>query len=86
MTNQDIINATKGFYSGSNCVSAEMWQFIKTNYKPVDSDYGEKHGGTWHRVYCQGYDCKYGTQMIEPSLMLRRGTTFSEFYGGGIVD
>ena len=86
MTNQDVINASKKFYGGSNCVSAEMWQFIKDNYRQVEKDYGEKNGGTWHKVYCQGCDCKYGTQMIEPTLMLRRQTTFDEFYGGGIVD
>ena len=85
MTNEDIIKASKKFYGGSNCLPVALWDFVRNNYKQVETDYGKKHGGTWYRVYCQGCDCKYGTKMIEPNLMLQRQTTFMEFYGGGVV-
>ena len=86
ITNQDIINASKRFYGGSNCISDELYRFIQENYKHVEKDHGEKNGGTWHKVYLDGCDCKYTAFMIEPFQMLRRSTTFMEFYGGGIVD
>ena len=86
VTNQDIINASKKFYGGSNPISAELCEFIGENYTLVENDYAEKNGGNWHKVYPSGRDSKYCCFMIEPEQMLRRSVTFDEFYGGGIVD
>lgn len=86
VTNQDIINASKKFYGGSNSISAELIEFIDKNYKQVEKDYAERNGGNWHKVYPSGCDSKYSCFMIEPEQMLWRHVTFMEFYGGGIVD
>ena len=86
ITNRDIIEASKTFYGGSNRLRSELFLFIRDNYTPVEKDYEEKNGGTWHKVYCDGCDSKYTAIMIEPYQMLRRSTTFLEFYGGGVVD
>lgn len=40
----------------------------------------------WVKKYRSGSDSKYGCLMYSPSLERLRHVTFSEFYGGGIVD
>lgn len=54
------------------------------NYKRVDEN--DTKGRTWYKVYWEGTDCKYGAFMISPDTKEYRNTTFSEFYGGGVVD
>ena len=66
-----------------NVLSDELADYIEANYKEVTDDYPK---GTWYKVCRRGNDYKYGSYMIEPNLMLWRGQTFDEFYGGGIVD
>ena len=86
MTNQEIINACKGFEFYTNSISKEMNEYIKKNYTLVNTDYADKKGGNWYMVYREDNDAKYGSYMIEPYLKLMRGRTFWEFYGGGVVD
>lgn len=54
------------------------------DYKKVDEN--DTKGRTWYKVYWEGTDCKYGAFMISPDTKEYRNTTFSEFYGGGVVD
>jgi hypothetical protein len=57
-----------------------MNDFIKKNYTEGNSE------GKFYKVYREGNDAKYGHYMINPRTMHWRGSTFNEFYGGGIVD
>lgn len=81
MTNNDIISTVTSKYM--NVLSDEVDEFIQKNYKEVASGYPH---GNWFKVCRRGNDYKYGSYMIEPNLMLWRGQTFNEFYGGGVVD
>lgn len=80
MTNEDIIKKIDSTRAHIVCISAEMDKFIKENYKKGNSE------GKFYKVYREGNDAKYGHYMINPHTMCRRSSTFSEFYGGGIVD
>ena len=80
MTNQDVINACESEKYHHVCISPEMDDFIKANYKEGNDN------GKFYKVYRRGNDAKYGHYMINPHSTLRRGSTFDEFYGGGIVD
>ena len=83
MNNREVLEAVRQFRSGANRISTEMDDYIKANYTKVADEY---KGGTWYKVYRSGSDPKYGHYMIEPRLMMRRSSTISEFYGGGVVD
>ena len=81
MTNDDVITflAENAKWS-CIAISTEMNDFIKKNYTEGDSE------GKFYKVYQEGNDAKYGHYMINPRTMKWRGSTFDEFYGGGIVD
>lgn len=80
MTNEDVIKVCESAYFHIICISKEMDDFIKKNYTEGNSE------GKFYKVYREGNDAKYGHYMINPHTMRRRGSTFSEFYSGGIVD
>ena len=80
MTNQDVINKCESTKFHIICISEEMDSFIRNNYTKGDSE------GKFYKVYREGNDAKYGHYMINPHTMHWRGSTFHEFYGGGIVD
>lgn len=61
-------------------ISEEMDNYIKENYTKGNDN------GKFYKVYKRGNDAKYGHYMINPVTMHYRSSTFSEFYGGGIVD
>lgn len=63
-------------------ITDEMDQYIKKEYKQVP----DNTSGKFYKVYVAGNDAKYGHYMINPITKERRGSTFLEFYGGGIVD
>jgi hypothetical protein len=81
MTNDDVITflAENAKWS-CIAISTEMNDFIKKNYTEGNSE------GKFYKVYREGNDAKYGHYMINPQTMKWRGSTFDEFYGGGIVD
>lgn len=80
ITNQDVINKCEYTQYHLICLSEEMDDFIKENYTEGNDM------GKFYKVYRQGNDAKYGHYMINPHTMHKRDSTFSEFYGGGIVD
>lgn len=80
MTNEDVIKALESEKFHLICISEEMDRFIRQNYTKGDSE------GKFYKVYRQGNDAKYGHYMVNPHTMKWRGSTFDEFYGGGIVD
>jgi len=80
MTNAEVINTCESSRFHLICISPEMDKFIKENYTKGDSE------GKFYKVYRQGNDAKYGHYMINPRTKRWRNSTFSEFYGGGIVD
>lgn len=80
MTNTEVINTCESSRFHLICISPEMDKFIKENYVEGDSE------GKFYKVYRQGNDAKYGHYMINPRTKRWRNSTFSEFYGGGIVD
>lgn len=82
MTNEDVIKTIELEYAKYHliCISTEMDKFIKENYKKGDS------AGKFYKVYREGNDAKYGHYMVNPYTQHWRGSTFDEFYGGGIVD
>ena len=80
MTNEDVIKALESKKFHLICISEEMDRFIRQNYTKGDSE------GKFYKVYRQGNDAKYGHYMVNPHTMKWRGSTFAEFYGGGIVD
>lgn len=80
MTNEDVIKKLESERFHIVCISEEMDKFIKENYKEGNSE------GKFYKVYRSGNDAKYGHYMVNPHTMCRRGSTFDEFYGGGIVD
>lgn len=80
ITNEDVIKRVVNAISPCICISKEMDKFIKENYTEGNSE------GKFYKVYREGNDAKYGHYMINPHTMHRRDSTFSEFYGGGIVD
>lgn len=81
MTNEEVIRhiEANGKY-GIQSITEEMDRFIRKNYEEGDSE------GKFYKVYRQGNDAKYGHYMVNPRTMHWRGSTFDEFYGGGIVD
>ena len=80
MTNEEVIKVCESAYFHIICISEEMDKFIRENYTKGDSE------GKFYKVYRKGNDTKYGHYMINPHTMHWRGSTFDEFYGGGIVD
>lgn len=80
MTNEEIIKMCETSKFHLICIPEEMDKFIRENYTKGDSE------GKFYKVYRQGNDAKYGHYMINPVTKKWRGSTFSEFYGGGIVD
>lgn len=80
ITNEDVIKTVVNAIFPCICISKEMDKFIKENYTEGNSE------GKFYKVYREGNDAKYGHYMINPNTMRRRGSTFDEFYGGGIVD
>ena len=80
ITNEDVIKTVVNAIFLCFCISKEMDKFIKENYTEGNSE------GKFYKVYREGNDAKYGHYMINPHTMRRRGSTFDEFYGGGIVD
>ena len=80
MTNEDVIKTVENARFHIVCISEEMDKFIKKNYTEGNSE------GKFYKVYREGNDAKYGHYMINPHTMRWRGSTFDEFYGGGIVD
>ncbi len=80
MTNTEVINTCESSRFHLICISLEMDKFIKENYIKVNSE------GKFYKVYRQGNDTKYGHYMINPRTKRWCNSTFSEFYGGGIVD
>lgn len=80
MTNEDVIKVCESARLHIICISEEMDKFIRENYTKGDSE------GQFYKVYRKGNDAKYGHYMINPHTMHWRGSTFDEFYGGGIVD
>lgn len=80
MTNKDVINTLESTRFHIVCISEEMDKFIRENYKKGNSE------GKFYKVYREGNDAKYGHYMVNPKTMCWRGSTFDEFYGGGIVD
>jgi hypothetical protein len=80
MTNEEIIKMCEFTKFHIICIPEEMDKFIRKNYTEGNSE------GKFYKVYRQGNDAKYGHYMINPHTMHRRDSTFSEFYGGGIVD
>ena len=80
MTNQEIINLCESSKIHIISISEEMDKFIKENY--IDGN----DSGKFYKVYKCGNDAKYGHYMINPITMHKRESTFSEFYGGEIVD
>ena len=71
MTNEDVIKTLESERLHLVCISEEMDRFIRDNYTKGDSE------GKFYKVYRQGNDAH---------TMRYRGSTFDEFYGGGIVD
>ena len=84
MTQQDIITLCKSSRFPNTGIPAEADKFIKANFTQVDRD--AKGDGTWHKVYSENADCKYGAYMVEPEQGLWRHTDFFEFYGGAVID
>lgn len=80
MTNQDVIKKLEGERFHLVCISEEMDKFIRSTYTKGDSE------GKFYKVYREGNDAKYGHYMVNPRTQHYRSSTFSEFYGGGIVD
>ena len=80
MTNTDVINKLENERFHIVCISEEMDKFIRENYTERNSE------GKFYKVYREGNDAKYGHYMVNPRTMSWRGSTFAEFYGGGIVD
>lgn len=62
MTNQDVINACESEKYHLVCISPEMDEFIKANYKEGNDN------GKFYKVYRRGNDAKYGHYMINPIL------------------
>ena len=56
---------------------------VYTEVKPIPANI---NGKTWFKVCREGNDVKYGSYYICIDTMERRGSTFDEFYDGGIVD
>ncbi len=79
VNNNDIITKVKVWRDGE--LTEEENRFIDKNYTKASSTDGDFYG-----VLKIGNDYKYGRYFIDPVNMTWRGTTFDEFYGGGIVD
>ena len=80
MTNNEVISVCESSRFRTISISPEMDEFIRKNYIKGDSE------GKFYKVYRSGNDAKYGHYMINPYTKHWRNSTFSEFYGGGIVD
>lgn len=72
-------------------VNDEKWEEIHREYKRIENknEYempDEVKGYKWEAVYPYSGDSKYCRTMVCHEHKLRRPMTFSEFYGGGVVD
>lgn len=80
MTNEDIIN-----FKNKTSLPEVMVDFINREYTKCDED-KPFPGAHWELACMKDNDWKYGRFYIDTKNKLWRGLTFSEFYGGGIVD
>ena len=67
-------------------ISEPTADYINKTYTEVKAIPANINGKIWFKVCREGNDVKYGSYYICIDTMERRGSTFDEFYGGGIVD